>query len=71
MGLGEVLPGEVPSPTQPPPGCHFHTRFPLAQALCRVVTPAMVEIRPDHFVACHVRASTPAETASTIARQMQ
>jgi oligopeptide/dipeptide ABC transporter ATP-binding protein len=51
-----VLSGEVPSPMHPPPGCHFHTRCPLAEARCRVETPAMVEARPGHFVACHVRA---------------
>jgi oligopeptide/dipeptide ABC transporter ATP-binding protein len=51
-----VLSGEVPSPMRPPPGCRFHTRCPLAEARCRVETPAMVEARPGHFVACHVRA---------------
>jgi oligopeptide/dipeptide ABC transporter ATP-binding protein len=51
-----VLSGEVPSPIRPPPGCRFHTRCPLAEARCRVETPAMVEARPGHFVACHVRA---------------
>ena len=52
----DVLSGEVPSPINPPPGCRFHTRCPLVQPRCRVETPAMVEARPDHFVACHVRA---------------
>jgi peptide/nickel transport system ATP-binding protein/oligopeptide transport system ATP-binding protein len=51
-----VLSGEVPSPMRPPPGCRFHTRCPLAEARCRVETPVMVEARPGHFVACHVRA---------------
>jgi oligopeptide/dipeptide ABC transporter ATP-binding protein len=51
-----VLSGEVPSPMHPPPGCRFHTRCPLAEARCRVDTPAMVEVKPGHFVACHVRA---------------
>ncbi len=55
-----VLAGEVPSPMRPPPGCRFHTRCPLAVARCRVDVPAMVEARPDHFVACHVRAPAPA-----------
>jgi oligopeptide/dipeptide ABC transporter ATP-binding protein len=57
----EVLSGEVPSPIRPPPGCRFHTRCPLAQARCRLEAPAMVEARPDQFVACHVRA--PADAA--------
>jgi oligopeptide/dipeptide ABC transporter ATP-binding protein len=52
----EVLSGEVPSPMSPPPGCRFHTRCPLALARCRVELPALIEARPDHFVACHVRA---------------
>ena len=57
----QVLAGEVPSPMRPPPGCHFHTRCPLAEARCRVEAPPMVEARPGHFVACHVRAPGPAQ----------
>jgi peptide/nickel transport system ATP-binding protein/oligopeptide transport system ATP-binding protein len=55
----EVLSGEVPSPMRPPPGCRFHTRCPLAEARCRVDAPALVEARPGHFAACHVRAPAP------------
>jgi peptide/nickel transport system ATP-binding protein/oligopeptide transport system ATP-binding protein len=55
----EVLSGEVPSPMRPPPGCRFHTRCPLAEARCRVDTPPLVEARPGHFAACHVRAPAP------------
>jgi oligopeptide/dipeptide ABC transporter ATP-binding protein len=63
----QVLSGEVPSPIHPPSGCHFHGRCPLAEARCRVEAPAMVEARPGHFVACHVRAPVPA--VSTLAEE--
>jgi oligopeptide/dipeptide ABC transporter ATP-binding protein len=52
----EALSGEVPSSIRPPPGCRFHTRCPLAEERCRIEAPALVETRPEHFVACHVRA---------------
>ena len=50
-----VLQGDVPSPTTPPSGCHFHTRCPLVQPRCRVESPPLVEVRPDHWVSCHLR----------------
>jgi oligopeptide transport system ATP-binding protein len=54
-----VLSGDVPSPVDPPPGCHFHTRCPVAQAgLCDTDTPALREARPDHWVACHLVTET-------------
>lgn len=50
-----ALPGEPPSLTAPPPGCHFHPRCPIAKAgLCDVVEPPLRELRPEHFVACHL-----------------
>ncbi|MCX7572031.1 dipeptide ABC transporter ATP-binding protein [Tumebacillus sp. DT12] len=48
-----VLQGEVPSPIQPPSGCAFHTRCPVATELCRVSVPALDEITEGHFTACH------------------
>jgi oligopeptide/dipeptide ABC transporter ATP-binding protein len=50
-----ILSGDVPSPVNPPPGCRFHTRCPLAEARCRVEVPAMKEVAPGHFAACHLR----------------
>lgn len=50
-----VLEGDVPSPMNPPPGCHFHTRCPYAVARCRVEDPPLNEVKPGHFVACHLR----------------
>ncbi len=50
-----ILNGDVPSPIKPPTGCHFHTRCPIAEARCRVETPALRELRPGHFAACHLR----------------
>jgi len=48
----EILPGEVPSPLNPPSGCVFHPRCHLAVAACRGEVPALREIRPKHWVAC-------------------
>ena len=50
-----ILAGDVPSPIDPPPGCRFHTRCPLAIARCRVEVPVMKEVAPGHFAACHLR----------------
>ena len=50
-----VLQGDVPSPINPPPGCHFHTRCPYAVDRCRVEEPALREVRPGQMVACHLR----------------
>ena len=47
-----VLGGEVPSPLNPPHGCVFHPRCPIAIEECRSVAPELREVRPDHWVAC-------------------
>jgi oligopeptide transport system ATP-binding protein len=50
----QILPGEVPSPLNPPPGCVFHPRCRLAEPACRERVPELVELRQDHWVACPV-----------------
>jgi oligopeptide transport system ATP-binding protein len=50
------LQGEVPSPVQPPSGCHFHTRCPIARApLCNTESPPLKQSADGHWVACHFR----------------
>jgi oligopeptide transport system ATP-binding protein len=44
--------GEVPSPINPPSGCVFHPRCPIAVEGCRSARPELREVRPGHFVAC-------------------
>ncbi len=47
------LPGDVPSPANPPSGCYFHPRCPYAQNICKVERPPLRLVGPDHWAACH------------------
>lgn len=49
-----ILKGDVPSPLNPPQGCRFHTRCPVAIERCAVDEPPFIEVSPDHWVACHL-----------------
>ena len=49
-----VLSGEMPSPLNPPSGCHFHPRCPHAMDVCRLVAPAPVHMGTSHQVSCHL-----------------
>ena len=49
-----ILTGDVPSPINPPAGCHFHTRCIYAHARCREEVPALREVTPGHWASCHL-----------------
>ncbi|HJO45388.1 MAG: ATP-binding cassette domain-containing protein [SAR324 cluster bacterium] len=53
-GKAQKLEGEIPSPVNPPSGCRFHTRCPVAESRCRNEVPKWQETQPDHSVACHL-----------------
>lgn len=55
---GTLLSGDVPSPLNPPPGCHFHPRCQKAFEPCSREEPKLVEISKNHFVSCHLHTAT-------------
>jgi peptide/nickel transport system ATP-binding protein/oligopeptide transport system ATP-binding protein len=55
-----ILTGDVPSPINPPAGCHFHTRCPYAHARCRAEPPTLREVTPGHWASCHLHDAGPA-----------
>ena len=48
-----LLTGDVPSPVNPPPGCHFHPRCSVAMDICAQEEPPLIDISKEHWVACH------------------
>lgn len=54
MKKSQPLPGEPPSPINPPSGCHFHPRCSSSQPICSEAEPIMKEARSGHWVACHL-----------------
>jgi peptide/nickel transport system ATP-binding protein len=50
----EFIPGVPPDLRNPPPGCRFHPRCPYVMDICKKVEPQLVEVKPNHFVACHL-----------------
>ncbi|CAH1655755.1 ABC transporter ATP-binding protein [Chelatococcus asaccharovorans] len=55
-----AIKGEIPSPLNPPPGCHFHPRCPHVMPVCREVVPALREVASAHRSACHLNGRQPA-----------
>jgi len=51
-----ILPGDVPSPINPPSGCRFHTRCPYAQDICKNTEPQLSDVGGEHLAACHFSA---------------
>ncbi|MBA3643473.1 MAG: dipeptide ABC transporter ATP-binding protein [Chloroflexia bacterium] len=58
-----ILSGDVPSPINPPSGCHFHTRCPYAMEVCRQIDPIFADQGDGHFVACHLYPGSGADQA--------
>jgi oligopeptide/dipeptide ABC transporter ATP-binding protein len=62
---GAAIKGELPSPVNPPSGCRFRTRCPLAQEICSVEEPPLRPFGPGHVAACHFPLQTPVATSET------
>ena len=60
-----VLSGEMPSPLNPPRGCHFHPRCPMAMEICKRVAPAVTHLGGSHVVSCHLYGDSAAAQTET------
>ncbi len=60
-----ILTGDVPSPINPPEGCHFHARCPYATERCRMESPSLKEVEPDHWVSCHLHEGNVADATES------
>ena len=60
-----VLEGDVPTPINPPSGCHFHPRCPVAEAVCSAEAPGLTDAGNGHTFRCHVAARDFPESATT------
>lgn len=49
-----LLPGSLPDPANPPPGCNFHPRCPMVMSICPKIEPALIDVGNGHLVACHL-----------------
>jgi oligopeptide/dipeptide ABC transporter ATP-binding protein len=59
-----IVAGDVPSPINPPSGCHFHTRCRYVMPRCRQEAPALLEVTQSHWAACHLHDEAGASTAT-------
>ena len=66
-----ILTGDVPSPINPPSGCHFHTRCPYVMDVCKQIDPVFADQGNGHFVACHLYPGSGAEQAPGGAAKFQ
>ncbi|HYI25887.1 MAG TPA: dipeptide ABC transporter ATP-binding protein [Thermomicrobiales bacterium] len=62
-----ILTGDVPSPINPPSGCHFHTRCPYVMDVCKQIDPIFADQGAGHFVACHLYPGSGADQTQTVA----
>ena len=64
-----ILSGEIPSPINPPSGCRFHTRCPIAEAICSEVRPDLIDYGNGHLAACHFAGKLQGSLAAKVAEQ--